>query len=193
MPEEQNKSEIPKELHGKLAAFDSALTDVEKKFEPLLKSSQVELNAQLSSLDKAKLDLVAAYSINSLFWMYLNVCGVNPKDHGIKQELDRIRSYMNRVNEIQDKEKAPSLNIKASKRIVKSALWQAAQNQQKEQGSSHETCSVETGELSTKEPGHKKAKKRKSSELEIRNEDKAENKSIHKKTSRGGGRYMKLE
>ena len=34
---------------------------------------------------------------------------------------------MNRVKEIQDKEKAPSLNVEASKRFVKSALWKAAQ------------------------------------------------------------------
>ena len=37
---------------------------------------------------------------------------------------------MNRVKEIQDKEKAPSLNVEASKRFVKSALWKAAQSKQ---------------------------------------------------------------
>ena len=37
---------------------------------------------------------------------------------------------MNRVKEIQDKEKAPSLNVEASKRFVKSALWKAAQAKQ---------------------------------------------------------------
>lgn len=35
---------------------------------------------------------------------------------------------MNRVKEIQDKEKAPKLDVSASKRFVKSALWQAAQS-----------------------------------------------------------------
>lgn len=34
---------------------------------------------------------------------------------------------MNRVKEIQDKEKAPKLDVSASKRFVRSALWQAAQ------------------------------------------------------------------
>ncbi|XP_052769379.1 nuclear nucleic acid-binding protein C1D-like [Mya arenaria] len=133
MVDAEKGSDVPKELRGKLSAFDSALSDIENKFEPLLKMSKVEINTELSSLDKAKLDLVAAYSINSLFWMYLNVCGVNPKDHGIKQELDRIRGYMNRVKEVQDKEKAPKLNVMASKRFIKSALWQAAQKQDNEQ------------------------------------------------------------
>ncbi|XP_053394272.1 nuclear nucleic acid-binding protein C1D-like [Mercenaria mercenaria] len=141
--DKSKRSEIPHELRGKLAAFDSALNNVENEFEPLLKVSQIELNGRLSTIDKAKLDLVAAYSINSLFWMYLNVCGVNPKDHGIKQELDRIRSYMNRVKEIQDKEKAPKLDVSASKRFVKSALWQAAQKQSKQSGSSKDTNAEE--------------------------------------------------
>ncbi|VDH98015.1 Hypothetical predicted protein [Mytilus galloprovincialis] len=70
----------------------------------------------MTPLDKAKLDLTGAYTINSLFWMYLN-------------ELDRIRSYMNRVKDIQDKAKAPKLDKGAAKRFVKSSLWEAAKKQ----------------------------------------------------------------
>ncbi|XP_033125966.1 uncharacterized protein LOC117123974 [Anneissia japonica] len=46
---------------------------------------------ELSSLDKAKKDLVDAYAINSIFWMYLCVQGIDPRNHHIKHELDRIR------------------------------------------------------------------------------------------------------
>ncbi|KAL4238979.1 DNA-binding protein c1d [Mactra antiquata] len=155
MANSNKRSEIPQELRGKISALDSALNTVENEFEPLLKRSQIELNSELSPLDKAKLDLVAAYSINSLFWMYLNVCGVNPKDHGIKQELDRIRSYMNRVKEIQDKEKAPKLDVQASKRFVKSALWQSAQKQDNEKADRDEA-----EDSSSKESQNKKGKKR---------------------------------
>lgn len=41
---------------------------------------------------------------------------------------------MNRVKEIQDREKAPKLNVQASKRMIKSALWQAAQKSLQENG-----------------------------------------------------------
>lgn len=43
---------------------------------------------------------------------------------------------MNRVKEIQDKEKAPKLDVAASKRFVKSALWQAAQKSATDQSTS---------------------------------------------------------
>ncbi|WAR23685.1 hypothetical protein MAR_037354 [Mya arenaria] len=69
MVDAEKGSDVPKELRGKLSAFDSALSDVENKFEPLLKMSKVEINTE-----------------------------------------DRIRGYMNRVKEVQDKEKAPKLN-----------------------------------------------------------------------------------
>ncbi|WAR20087.1 C1D-like protein [Mya arenaria] len=92
MVDAEKGSDVPKELRGKLSAFDSALSDIENKFEPLLKMSKVEINTE-----------------------------------------DRIRGYMNRVKEVQDKEKAPKLNVMASKRFIKSALWQAAQKQDNEQ------------------------------------------------------------
>ena len=39
----------------------------------------------------------------------------------------RIQSYMGRVKEIQDKHLAPRINVDASKRFVRNALWDAAQ------------------------------------------------------------------
>ena len=39
---------------------------------------------------------------------------------------------MTRVKEIEDKKKAPKLDKSASKRFVRSALWQAAQKKGKE-------------------------------------------------------------
>ncbi|OBS77938.1 hypothetical protein A6R68_19672 [Neotoma lepida] len=42
--------------------------------------------------------------------VYLATQGVNPKEHPVKQELERIRVYMNRVKEITDKKKAAKLD-----------------------------------------------------------------------------------
>jgi len=39
----------------------------------------------------------------------------------------RIQAYMGRVKEIQDKQLAPRINVDASKRFVRNALWDAAQ------------------------------------------------------------------
>ena len=43
---------IPKELKEKLAAFDSALTDVEKNLQPLIEANQMELNEKVCVLSK---------------------------------------------------------------------------------------------------------------------------------------------
>ncbi|KAK3780667.1 hypothetical protein RRG08_028115 [Elysia crispata] len=122
-----SEDSIPRELKEKLASFDTHLSQLEAELNPLLSIPRAELADQLTTIDAAKVDLVSAYTINSLFWMYLNCCGVNPKEHAVKQELTRIQSYMTRVKEIEDKKKAPKLDKSASKRFVRSALWQAAQ------------------------------------------------------------------
>ncbi|GFR66889.1 nuclear nucleic acid-binding protein C1D-like [Elysia marginata] len=161
-----NEDGIPRELKEKLASFDTHLTELEANLNPLLSMPRAELTDQLTTIDAAKVDLVSAYTINSLFWMYLNCCGVNPKEHAVKQELamfskmlgrgveksnchatvsrvssfqTRIQSYMARVKEIEDKKKAPKLDKSASKRFVRSALWHAAQKKGK-------------GEMSTPSP-----------------------------------------
>lgn len=47
MSDHTKKSEIPHELRGKLASFDSSLNNVENEFEPLLKVPQMELNEKV--------------------------------------------------------------------------------------------------------------------------------------------------
>ncbi|XP_059164361.1 nuclear nucleic acid-binding protein C1D-like [Physella acuta] len=121
---------IPSEIKENIASFDTHLSELEAELKPLLSINRNELTDKLEPIDAAKVDLVAAYAINSLFWMYMNVCGLNPKEHAVKQELTRIQSYMQRVKEIEDKKKAPKLNKDVSKRFVKSALWQAAQKRE---------------------------------------------------------------
>lgn len=127
MADDVSGSSVPTELKEKLADFDNSLSDIEQIIQPWLNVPESEIHEKLSPLDKAKLDLVGAYTINSLFWMYLNVCGEKPKEHAVKQELDRIRSYMTRVRSVQDKLTVmPHVDKGAVKRFQRAALWQAA-------------------------------------------------------------------
>lgn len=118
--------DIPSELKDSLANLDQSLSQLGESFSPLLSTVQTELHSKLNPLEQAKVDLVAVYAINSLFWAYLNTCGLNPKGKGVKTELDRIRTYMNRVKEIEDKKKAPRINADAALRFVRNSLWDAA-------------------------------------------------------------------
>ena len=38
-----------------------------------------------------------AYTVNSLFFMYLKTRGVETKDHAIKSEIDRVKKYFGKI------------------------------------------------------------------------------------------------
>jgi len=118
---------FPSEIQDKANGFDEALAKIENTIEPLHNTPLNEIHNDINSLDKAKLDLVGVYAINSLFWMYLNVNGENPKSHGIKTELQRIQQYMGRIKELEEKNKKSSIDKDAAKRFIRASLWQQAQ------------------------------------------------------------------
>lgn len=127
MAEDSNAGDYPTEIDEYLTGFDTSLGSVNDVVQKLLAVSRSD--QKLDPLEQAKLDLMSVYALNSLFWMYLVTQGVNPKDHGIKQELERIRTYMNKVKEITDRKKAARLDKGAVSRFVRNALWQPDEGQ----------------------------------------------------------------
>lgn len=124
MAGEEMNEDYPVEIHDSLTALESSLGAVEDMLKTMMSVSRNELLQKLDPLEQAKVDLVSAYTLNSMFWVYLATQGVNPKEHPVKQELERIRVYMNRVKEITDKKKAAKLDRGAASRFVKNALWE---------------------------------------------------------------------
>ncbi|KAM4772530.1 nuclear nucleic acid-binding protein C1D isoform 1-T2 [Rhinophrynus dorsalis] len=118
--------DYPTEIHEYLLAFDKSVGSVDDMLNKMMTVSRSELLQKIEPLEQAKLDLVSAYTLNSLFWVYLTTQGVNPKEHPVKEELERIRSYMNRVKEITDRKKAAKLDKGAAKRFIKHALCDPA-------------------------------------------------------------------
>ncbi|ROI15175.1 Nuclear nucleic acid-binding protein C1D [Anabarilius grahami] len=121
--------DYPTEIEENLNDFDSSVGSVQNMVQTLVSVSRSD---KLDPLDQAKLDLMSAYALNSMFWMYLVTQGVNPKDHAIKQELERIRTYMNKIKEITDKRKAARLDKDAASRFVRNALWDAEDKKRKD-------------------------------------------------------------
>ncbi|XP_005815134.1 nuclear nucleic acid-binding protein C1D [Xiphophorus maculatus] len=115
--------DYPQEIDEQLTTFDSSVNAVKTMLEKLMSMSRNDVMQKLDPLEQAKLDLMSVYTLNSLFWMYLVTKGINPREHGIKQELERIRTYMNRVKEITDKKKAARLDKGAASRFLRSALF----------------------------------------------------------------------
>lgn len=124
MAADSRAEDYPQEIDDQLTGFDSSASSVKTMLEKMISMPRNELLQKLDPLDQAKLDLMSAYTLNSLFWMYLVTQGVNPREHGIKQELERIRTYMNKVKEITDKRKAARLDKGAAARFVRNALYE---------------------------------------------------------------------
>ncbi|NXE93841.1 C1D protein, partial [Menura novaehollandiae] len=122
--DDSNMEEYPTEIHDYLTAFEQSLGSVDEMLKTMVSVPRSELQQKLDPLDQAKLDLVSVYTLNSMFWVYLATQGINPKEHPVKQELERIRTYMNKVKEITDKKKASKLDKGAASRFVKNALWE---------------------------------------------------------------------
>uniref|UniRef100_A0A3B1JGN2 Nuclear nucleic acid-binding protein C1D n=1 Tax=Astyanax mexicanus TaxID=7994 RepID=A0A3B1JGN2_ASTMX len=93
MAEESSAEEYPMEIDEFLTGFQSSVNNVQSVIQTLMSVSKSE-HLKLDPLEQAKLDLMSAYTLNSLFWMYLVTQGINPKEHGIKQELVRPHVYL---------------------------------------------------------------------------------------------------
>jgi len=52
---------------------------------------------KLSNIDRAKIDLVSVYSINSLTWLYQITNGIDPRKTALPDELQRIQANMKKV------------------------------------------------------------------------------------------------
>eukprot|EP00069_Balaena_mysticetus_P001276 bmy_15183T0 len=110
MAGEEINEDYPGEIHEYLSTFENSIGAVDEMLKTMRSVSRNELLQKLDPLEQAKVDLVSAYTLNSMFWVYLATQGVNPKEHPVKQELERIRVYMNRVKKITDKKKAGDLD-----------------------------------------------------------------------------------
>ncbi|XP_043221415.1 nuclear nucleic acid-binding protein C1D-like isoform X1 [Amphibalanus amphitrite] len=121
----KSSGDFPKDLAVKLGEMDKALKNLEKSLDPFLSTPLEESYQSMTPLQRAKYDLVSAYAMNSLFWIYLRTRGEDTQEHGIKTELERLKTTMLRVKEIEDKAKAMRVDRPAAHRMVSKSLWQA--------------------------------------------------------------------
>ncbi|XP_022648977.1 nuclear nucleic acid-binding protein C1D-like [Varroa jacobsoni] len=119
-----SKDEFPAELKDRVKLFHEKLLELRECLQPLLSKTGLELKESLDTLDKAKFDLSICYGMSSLLWAYMLTQGEDPKETSLKIELDRIREYMGRVKEIEDRDKRPRVETGAAKRFVRNALYQ---------------------------------------------------------------------
>ncbi|RZF36622.1 hypothetical protein LSTR_LSTR007325 [Laodelphax striatellus] len=99
-------------------------TKVELLKELLEKSDSINFDNDEDALaKKVGHDLFKSFTVTSLFWAYLKTQGVDPNEHPVKQELDRIKQYIAKSKVIHDRKFRPKVDQGASKRFVKHSLW----------------------------------------------------------------------
>ena len=89
--------------------LESALDDIETHFDQFLSSDSMNLmnlsDLCTDELQQAQLHSFIAYTLNSLYFMYLRVNGTDIKVHPIQNELKRIQNYLLKVQNISKKVK----------------------------------------------------------------------------------------
>uniref|UniRef100_A0A2I3HHV7 Nuclear nucleic acid-binding protein C1D n=1 Tax=Nomascus leucogenys TaxID=61853 RepID=A0A2I3HHV7_NOMLE len=103
MAAEEINEDYPVEIQEYLSAFANSIDSVDEMLKNMMSVSRNELLQKLDPFEQAKVDLVS--------------------EHPVKQELERIRVYMNRFKEI-EKKNAGKLDRGAASRLVKNALWE---------------------------------------------------------------------
>mmetsp|Transcript_32056 Transcript_32056/g.80460 ORF Transcript_32056/g.80460 Transcript_32056/m.80460 type:complete len:219 (-) Transcript_32056:86-742(-) len=121
---------VPAEVMSRLDEFEAALSELEHHLHPFFRIDlHKELLPRLSPLQQAKMKVMTAYAINALFYMYLKTQGILPAQHPVKQELNRVRLYIEKLKDIELKEKQANgeepvdarstlVNQEACKRVI---------------------------------------------------------------------------
>ncbi|XP_004525008.1 nuclear nucleic acid-binding protein C1D [Ceratitis capitata] len=100
--------------------FSNALDKIEKSLTTAVEFKDFD---ELSTQERVKMDNYLAYAINSLYWMHLKLRGDDPNEHGIKNELSRVRQTILRDKQIYERNTIrPVLDKAAAGRFIKHGL-----------------------------------------------------------------------
>lgn len=107
------------ELVKNIQNLDNSIIDIETLLESRISVDYTSLSVE----DKIKHDLLIAFTLNSLYWMYLRLDGADPTTHNIKRELDRIKTTMDMAKGAMAKKNMLRVNKEAAGKFIGHALW----------------------------------------------------------------------
>ncbi len=128
---------IAAESASTLQALSASFTELSTILQPLLAHNYEALNTALQAnssasastqtdaadkgedelhgrLDAARMQVSVAYVLMDLVWILLKTKGVDPTNHPVMQELERVKSYFGKIKRVQDDEKEPKEEQKGS-------------------------------------------------------------------------------
>ena len=117
-----------------LNSIDDSIDQIQKSIQSVLSEDHetvivTDMDSKIGSLgypiEKAKFHILLAYTLNTLLFNYVKIQGLNPKEHAVSEELERIKGYFSKLKLVQSKLKdKPLLKVdkEAANRFIKHAL-----------------------------------------------------------------------
>ncbi|XP_027198951.1 nuclear nucleic acid-binding protein C1D-like [Dermatophagoides pteronyssinus] len=117
-------------LTDKLQKFCSNMTELEQmatNFSNYYFEQMEEPDNDDNVWNKLDTNITFVYANTSIYWLYLLLKETDlTGEHPIKEEITRVRKYMN--DYIQIKRDQPTLNIRIAKNMIRNALWDPSNN-----------------------------------------------------------------
>ncbi|KAK7718706.1 hypothetical protein SLS64_002666 [Diaporthe eres] len=106
-----------------LDRLDGDLDRLEDSLRPIL-TNLGEVASKLPLLDKAKLYVLATYSIETALFSALRLNGTDVKEHPVFKELARVRQYYEKIKKAEEppEQRTQSVNTQAAIRFIKADL-----------------------------------------------------------------------
>ncbi|ROV93229.1 hypothetical protein VPNG_09560 [Cytospora leucostoma] len=103
--------------------LDGDLDKLEEALKPLL-TDLADVASKLPLLDKAKLYVLATYSLETALFSALRLNGTDAKEHPVFKELVRVRQYYEKIKKIETpvEERTQGVNTQAAIRFIKADL-----------------------------------------------------------------------
>ncbi|KAJ8584806.1 C1D-domain-containing protein, partial [Rhizopogon salebrosus TDB-379] len=114
-------------LQAKVANLNASLDELETQLDPLFAKSLPETLVGLETIQQAKLQVALPYVLYDLVFVYLKTRGIDPRNHPVISELDRVRQYFDKIKSAEDSEerKRHVIDKAAAGRFIKHAIAQA--------------------------------------------------------------------
>ncbi|GHJ83711.1 hypothetical protein NliqN6_0113 [Naganishia liquefaciens] len=121
-----SSSESEFDAREALDEIDQDIDNLEAVLKPLLSSSWQEVISSLGNLEQAKMNMIMAYGICDLIWIFLRLKGLDPDKHPVMKELDRIKTYYIKVRDAESAPKrANKVDVAAAGRFIAAAIPRA--------------------------------------------------------------------
>ena len=117
-------SYLPAELRENLKSLSLSLDMLSTNLSPVFEfDSLAALNSQLSTEDSLKLNTALAYTLHSLYYILLKTQGRDLSEHPLKQEIDRIKEYVSKVQEaLSNKQPTSRIDKPVAAKLINSHL-----------------------------------------------------------------------